>query len=48
MLVQSLSLEDPLEEKIATHSSIRAWETPWTEEPGRYSLWGCKESDTTE
>ena len=29
------SQEDPLEEGMATHSSIRAWRTPWTEEPGR-------------
>ena len=29
-----LSLEDPLEKEIATHSSILAWEIPWTEEPG--------------
>ena len=28
-------LEDPLEEGMATHSSILAWEMPWTEEPGR-------------
>ena len=27
--------EDPLEEGIATHSSILAWRIPWTEEPGR-------------
>ena len=33
--VRSLSREDPLEEGIATHSSILAWRTPWTEEPGR-------------
>ena len=33
-LVQSLGPEDPLEEEIATHSSILAWEIPWTEEPG--------------
>ena len=33
--VQSLSQEDPLEEEMATHSSITAWEIPWTEEPGR-------------
>ena len=26
--------EDPLEEEMATHSSIHAWEIPWTEEPG--------------
>ena len=30
----SLGLEDPLEKEIATHSSILAWEIPWTEEPG--------------
>ena len=34
MLVQSLGQEDPLEKKMATHSSILAWEIPWTEEPG--------------
>ena len=33
--VQSLSQEDPLEEEVATHSSILASEIPWTEEPGR-------------
>ena len=32
--VWSLSQEDPLEEDMATHSSILAWRTPWTEEPG--------------
>ena len=32
--VQSLGLKDPLEKEIATHSSILAWEIPWTEEPG--------------
>ena len=32
--VQSLGLEDPLEEGMATHSSILAWRIPWTEEPG--------------
>ena len=32
--VQSLSLEDPLEKGVATHSSILAWMIPWTEEPG--------------
>ena len=31
--VQSLDQEDPLEEEMATHSSILAWEIPWTEEP---------------
>ena len=33
--VRSLGREDPLEEEMATHSSILAWEIPWTEEPGR-------------
>ena len=39
--------KDPLEEEMATHSSILAWKIPWTEEPGR-APWGCKESDNTE
>ena len=34
MQVQSLSQKDPLEEEMATHSSILAWKIPWTEEPG--------------
>ena len=33
--VQALDLEDPIEKGIATHSSIPAWEIPWTEAPGR-------------
>ena len=33
--VQSLGQEDPLEEGMATHSSILAWRIPWTEELGR-------------
>ena len=44
--VQSLGGEDPLQKGIATHSSILAWRIPWTEEPGGYSPWGHKESDT--
>ena len=32
--VRSLGQEDPLEEGIATYSSVLAWKTPWTEEPG--------------
>ena len=32
---QLLGWEDPLEKEMATHSSIIAWEIPWTEEPGR-------------
>ena len=35
MKFQSLGREDPLEKKMATHSSILAWEIPRTEEPGR-------------
>ena len=46
MRVQSLGWEDPLEEEMATHYSILAWKTPWTEEPG--SPWSCKESDPIE
>ena len=34
MQAQSLGQEDPLEEGMATHSSILAWEISWTEEPG--------------
>ena len=47
MWVQSLLQEDPLEEETATHSSIMAWEMPWTEEPGGATL-HAKEPDTTE
>ena len=32
--VHSLSLEDPMEKEVATHSSILAWKIPWMEEPG--------------
>ena len=46
--VQSLGWEDPLEEGMATHSSILAGRIPWTEEPGGLqSHRGCKELDTT-
>ena len=34
MQVQSLGWEDPMEEEMGTHSSILAWEIPWTEKPG--------------
>ena len=33
MWVRSFGQEDPLEEGMATHSSVLAWKTPWTEEP---------------
>ena len=46
--VQSMSWEDPLEKEMATHSSILAWEVPWTEELGGLQSMGCKESDTTQ
>ena len=32
--VRSLGWEDPLEQKVATYSSILTWKIPWTEEPG--------------
>ena len=32
--IRFLGLEDPLEKEMAIHSSILAWEIPWTEEPG--------------
>ena len=46
--VQSLGWEDPLEKEMATHSGIRAWRIPRTEEPGGLQSRGHKESDTTE
>ena len=46
--VLSLGWEDPLEEDMATHSSILAWRIPWTEELVGYSPWSRKELDTTE
>ena len=38
--VRSLDQEDPLEKEMATHSSILAWKTPWTEETGRLQSMG--------
>ena len=40
--VQSLGWEDPLEKETATHSSIRAWKIPWTEEPGGLQSMGSQ------
>ena len=40
--VQSLGWEDPLEEGMATHSSILAWRIPWTEEPGGLQFMGLQ------
>ena len=51
--VHSLGQEDPLVEEMTTHSSILAWEIPWTEKPGGLQShkeshkWGHKKSDTT-
>ena len=47
MWVLSLGWEDPLEKEMATHSSILAWEIPWTERPGGLQYMGSQESDTT-
>ena len=47
--VQYLSQEDPLETGMATHSSILAWEIPWTEVPGRlHTVHAIAELNTTE
>ena len=40
--VGSLGHEDPLEKEIATHSSILAWEIPWTEKPGGLQSMGLQ------
>ena len=45
---RSLGREDPLENEMATHSSILDWRIPWTEELGGLESTGRKESDTTE
>ena len=44
MWVRSLGWEDPLEKEMATHSSILAWEIPWTEEPGGLHSMGSQKS----
>ena len=41
--VRSLGWEDPLEEEMATHSSILAWRIPWAKEPGRLRSIGLQE-----
>ena len=40
--LRSLGWEDPLEEEMATHSSILAWRIPWIEEPGRFQPLGLQ------
>ena len=42
MWVLSLGWEDPLEQEMASHSSILAWRIPWTEEPGGPLSMGCQ------
>ena len=44
--VRSLDQESLLEKEMATHSSILAWEIPWTRSLVGYSPWGCQESNT--
>ena len=46
--IRSLGQEDTLVKEMVTHSSTLPWRIPWTEEPGSYSSWGCKELDMTE
>ena len=41
-VVRSLGLEDSLEEEMATHSSVFAWKSPWTEEPRRLQSMGLQ------
>ena len=41
-----LGQEDPLEKEMATHSSILAWEIPWTEDPGGLKSMGVTKSQT--
>ena len=45
--VQFLGLEDILENEMVTHSSILAWKTPWTEEPGGLQSVGSQQSGMT-
>ena len=42
MWIRSLGGEDPLEKEMETHSSILAWEMPWTEEPGGLQSMGSQ------
>ena len=46
MWVQSQGWEDAVEKEMATHSSILAWEIPWTEEPGGLQSMGLTKSQT--
>ena len=44
--IRSLGQEDPLEKEMATHTSMLAWEIPWTEEPGRLQTLELQKSQT--
>ena len=46
MQVRFLGYEDPMEEGMASHSSILAWRIPWTEEPGRLQSMGSQRVGT--
>ena len=46
--VQSLGAEDPQEKGMATHSSILAWEIPWTEKPSGLQFMGSQRARLTE
>ena len=46
--VPSLGWEDPLENRMATHSSILSWRVPWTEEPGGLQSMRSQDLDMTE
>ena len=46
MQVRSLGQEDPLQEGMATHSSILAWRIPWREQPGQATVHRVAESQT--
>ena len=46
MWIRSLGQEDSLEEEMITHSSILAWEIPWTEKPGGLQYIGIAKSQT--
>ena len=48
MLVRSLGRDNPLEEEMATHSSILAWKSHGQRSLVGYSPWDCKESDMTD
>ena len=47
MWAQSLGQKDPLEKGMATHSSILAWNIPWTKEPDWLQSMGSKKNHTT-